>query len=263
MLGYDLAPIDWFADGGRRAEGRRVDARRALHRRGRRAVRADRHRARDPPGAVDLAADQAARVEGRPDRARRSRRARRDHVDRRDRPARRELQLHGRPDRDPARADRREGADRAGARGRQGDPGDAGADRAIRSTAARCKFAGLLPAGGADRRRLVDVARAGRRQGAARDRRRHRPRRAVGDDHRGREGGVRRRALRPRRRRHGDAAARDHEPRDLRERAAPVRDDVLRVDRRHQARARSRTRTPATTSRTCSAPARARASSAR
>ena len=92
----------------------------------------------------------------------------------------------------------------------------------------------LLPAGRADRRRLVDVGRARRRQDPARDRRRHRPRRAVGDDHRGREGGVRRRALRPQRRRHGDAPARDHEPRDLRERAAPVRDDVLRVDRRHQ-----------------------------
>ena len=217
--------------GGGRAEGDGVDPRRALHRRGRRAVRADRHRAGDPAGAVDLAADQGAGVARRSDRARRPRRPGRDHVVRRDRPARRELQLHGRPDLDPARADRREGPARAGARDRQDDPGHAGAERRA-GRSRRAQVRRVLSARGADRRRLVDLARADRRQGDARGRRRHRPRRAVGDDHRGGQGGVRRRALRLPRRRHGVGDARDHEPRDLRERAAPVRDDVLRVDLR-------------------------------
>ena len=93
----------------------------------------------------------------------------------------------------------------------------------------------LLPAGVAVRRRLVDGARHARRAHPGRHRRRHRPRRAVGDDHRRGQGGVRRRARHRGRRAHGDAPARDHEPRDLRERQAPVRDDLLRVDRRPEA----------------------------
>ena len=80
VLGYDLAPIEWFAAAAAEQKADGVDARRALHRRRRRAVRADRHRARDLPGPLDLAADQAARVEGRSDRARRPRGPRRGHV---------------------------------------------------------------------------------------------------------------------------------------------------------------------------------------
>ena len=156
--------------------------------------------------------------------------------------------------------DRREGDAREGARGRAHHPGDAGA--AARSGRAPVRQARrLLPAGLAVRRRLVDGARLPDGRSPGRDRRRHRPRRAVGDDHRRGQGGVRRRARHRGRQAHRDAPARDHEPRDLRERQAQVRDDLLRVDHRPEARAPSRTPTPATTSRTCSGPAPATATS--
>ncbi len=188
-------------------------------------------------GLSHLAADQDAGVARRSDRARRPRDARRDLVGRRDRHARRELQLHGRPDarsccaRPPRRRrSRRSSRSRAPIQETLVPPPDP-VERELR--AAR----GLLPAGVAVRRRLVDVARHARRArilvvigdvtghgvpsamitAAAK---------AACDVVRATDGDDA----------HGDAAARDHEPRDLRERQAQVRDDLLRVDRRPRKR---------------------------
>ena len=113
--------------------------------------------------ACDLAADQAARVARRPDRARRSRGPRRDLVGRRDRHARRELQLHGRPTAHPAA----QTAEKATLEQ------ELEVARTIQETlvppprsgrAAVRQVRRLLPAGVAERRRLVDGARHARRR---------------------------------------------------------------------------------------------------
>ena len=101
--------------------------------------------------------------------------------------------------------DRREGDAREGARGRAHHSGDAGAAAPIRSSASYVKLAGyFLPASqcGGDWWTVHDLP-DGTHPG--RHRRRHRPRRAVGDDHRRGQGGVRRRARHRGRRAHGDA----------------------------------------------------------
>ena len=133
---------------------------------------------------------------------------------------------------DPAARDRREGDAREGARGRAHDPGDAGA--ADRSGRARVRQARrLLPAGVAVRRRLVDVCTTCP-TGAILV--------VIGDvTGHGVPSAMITAAAKAAcdvvRATEGDkltvhAPARDHEPRDLRERQAQVRDDLLRVDPR-------------------------------
>ena len=225
--------LDDDAEEARRRQGGRVPGGLGAHRARRAVLRARRHRAGDLPGPAHLAADQDARVARRSDRARRSRDPRRDHV----------------------------AATRSACSARTSTTWPTSSSILLRETAEKAtlekelevartiqetlvppprsgrarlrQVRRLLPAGVAVRRRLVDVCTTcptARVLVVIGDVTGHgvpsamitAAAKAACDVVRATDGDDA----------HGDAPARDHEPRHLRERQAQVRDDLLRVDRR-------------------------------